>query len=237
MFATAFEYYQHAEQYFATNDFIATTTGVTAPSIGKPQVMYGTRQRHGSEFFYQSIVLGASTLGKNPSGAMQRFRDDKNFVSYRNIKTRAPKRRGDIVSIDFGRTEWTTCTPQEYIAKWKTSPERLTPFNITTTTPSKLSHEKDGSVIATFYIDFHAAKDYADNIKASSNLGVKSGDFTVTITFDKTARAIQITEHSTYKMSILTNPTVTASITETIEYKSAALPSKKNIAGEFLYNY
>ena len=90
---------------------------------------------------------------------------------------------------------------------------------------------------ATFYIDFKAAKNYADNIKVNSNIGVKNGDFTVTITFDKHARALKITEQSNYKMSIFTNPSVKASITETIEYKTTALPPKKNHAGEFLYKY
>jgi len=232
---SAYAMYQYAEQYFCSNDFIATTTGVTAPSIGKPQTMYGTRQRTGDQFFFQSVVLGASTLGKNPSGAMQRFRDENNIVSYRHLKAKAPRRRNDIVTIDFDKTEWTTCTPAEYISKWKTSPENLVPFNITADTPSKISRDENGNVAATFYVDYQNAKDYAANIKASSNIGLKSGNFSVTITFDENARAIKITEQSTYKMNIFTSPTVKASITETIEYKSAALPSCS--IGEFLYKY
>jgi len=239
MFDTAFEYYQHAEQYFNTNDFTATITGHTVPSIGKPQVIYGIRQRSGEDFFFQTVVLGASTLGKNPSGALQRLRTDNNVICYRHFKPKAPKRRGDVVSIDFEKAEWIKCTPEEYKAKWKTNPESLTPFNITADTPSKISREKNGNVTATFYVDFEAAKDHVDNIKASSNIGVKSGTFTITIVFDKNARAIKITEHSTYKMNILTSPTVTASITETIKYQSAAAlsHSQKSNAGEFVYKY
>ena len=234
-FNTAFEYYKYAEQYFSAHDYVTTITGYTVPSVGKPQVMYGQRQSWGEEHYFQNVVLGASTLGKNPSGVIQRFRDDTNMVSYKSFKLNAPKHRGDVVQVDFGKSNWTICTPEAYRAMWKTSPERLLPFNISADTPSKIFREKNGDVVGTFYISFPEAADYVGNIKASSNIGVKSGNFTVTIVFDKDARATKIIENSTYKMSILTSPSVTAAITETIEYKS--LPLSRNNASSFVYKW
>jgi len=235
-FDTAFEYYQYAQTYFNANNYVTTITGITTPSVGKPQVVHGVRQRLGDEHFFQNVVLGASTLGKNPSGAIQRFRDN-NTVSYRTFKPKAPKKHGDIVSIDFKKSEWKECTPEEYLAHWKKSPEDLTSFKINADTPSTLTREKNGNVTATFSINFSQAKDFVDNIKASSNIGVKSGDFTLTITFDGNGRAIKIIEAGTFKMNILTNPTVTASTTETIKYKSVAPIISAQKSGVFGFAY
>ena len=236
-FNSAFEYFQYAEQYFNTNDYITEITGHTKPSVGKPQVIYGTRQKIGDQAFSQMVILGASTLGKNPGAAMQRFRDN-DAIYYRNIKPRAPKQRNDVVSIDFDNAELISCTLEEYIGRWKTDPEKLSPFNITANTPSKITHEQNGNTTVVFYIGFADAKDYVGSIKAASNLGVKSGNFTVSMVFDKDTRVIEITEHSSYKMSILTNPTVKASITETIKYESTPpVTSSKRGASTFVYNW